>query len=74
MFYLCDIDGMQDPSSEPSPEQVASVLSRAFTGFLDPLVWSAARAHVSLDELPSLCDTDAMRNIAKRCLAVSRLS
>lgn len=64
-----------DPASQPSPEQTASVLSRMFVSFLDPLVWTAARGpQARLEQLPALLDRDSMKNLLKRCLKVLSLA
>ncbi|KAJ3557435.1 hypothetical protein NM688_g1474 [Phlebia brevispora] len=59
----------EDVSAQVSSEQTASIISRMFVSFLDPLIWTASRgSHVRLDELPVLCEGDSMRNLSKRCL------
>ena len=68
--YIVD-NPYQDSTIEPSPEQTASILSRMFVAFLDPLIWSASRrSHTTLEELPSLCDIDSMNSLDKRCVEV----
>ncbi|KAJ6465017.1 P-loop containing nucleoside triphosphate hydrolase protein [Mycena sanguinolenta] len=51
----------------PSSEQTASPLSLILFAFLDPVIWSASRqAHLSLDELPPLADSDEAGNLKVR--------
>ncbi|KAI0076666.1 multidrug resistance-associated ABC transporter [Panus rudis PR-1116 ss-1] len=56
----------EDPF-EPAEEQTASWFSLTVYTFCDRVVVKAFRAaHIKLDELPKLCDTDATRNLVKR--------
>ncbi|KAF7353349.1 ATP-binding cassette transporter [Mycena sanguinolenta] len=51
----------------PSSEQTASPLSLILFSFLDPVIWNASRqAHLSLDELPPLADSDEAGNLKVR--------
>ncbi|KAF7353370.1 ATP-binding cassette transporter [Mycena sanguinolenta] len=51
----------------PSSEQTASPLSLILFSFLDPVIWDASRqAHLSLDELPPLADSDEAGNLKVR--------
>ncbi|KAJ3531222.1 hypothetical protein NM688_g7605 [Phlebia brevispora] len=52
----------ENPSASPSSEQVASIASLVFYTFVDPIIWLGYRsAHVSIDQLPPLCDYDDVR-------------
>ncbi|KIP03522.1 hypothetical protein PHLGIDRAFT_534840 [Phlebiopsis gigantea 11061_1 CR5-6] len=57
----------EDPSPEPNPEQTASILSSMVYTFLDPIIWAGNRSpHITIEQLPKLCDTDRMKNLSKR--------
>lgn len=63
---------MEDPSSNPSPEQTAPPLSLALFTFLDPVIYLANRvSHLSYDQLPSLADGDKAENLVKKSFPVS---
>ncbi|EED79959.1 predicted protein [Postia placenta Mad-698-R] len=52
------------PSSEPHPEQTASVLSRIVFAWLDKTVYKAYRVpHLPIEELPPLADYDQAHNL-----------
>ncbi|EJD51854.1 hypothetical protein AURDEDRAFT_82731 [Auricularia subglabra TFB-10046 SS5] len=56
----------QEISSEPTPEQTASLLSFMLFSFLDPLVWAGYRtAHLAFDKLPPLADYDRAAYLKK---------
>ncbi|PSS08857.1 hypothetical protein PHLCEN_2v3472 [Hermanssonia centrifuga] len=57
----------KNPSPVPNPEQTASIFSFLFYVFLDPSIWLAYRiSHLSLDQLPPMCDYDHAKNLIKR--------
>ncbi|KAF7324829.1 ATP-binding cassette transporter [Mycena kentingensis (nom. inval.)] len=57
----------KNPSPEPGPEQTASILSSALYLFLSPIVFLAYRIpHLSFDQLPPICDYDAMMALKVR--------
>ncbi|PSR71574.1 hypothetical protein PHLCEN_2v12546 [Hermanssonia centrifuga] len=56
----------KNPSPVPNPEQTASIISFLFFSFLDPIIWLAYRVpHLSLDQLPPMCDYDYAKNLIK---------
>ncbi|KAJ4490432.1 hypothetical protein J3R30DRAFT_3666905 [Lentinula aciculospora] len=56
-----------DPSSNPAPEQIASLFSLVFYFFLDPVVFEARRvSHLPYDHLPPLADYDYAKNLRSR--------
>ncbi|KAF9257847.1 multidrug resistance-associated ABC transporter [Marasmius fiardii PR-910] len=55
------------PSSNPNPEQTASLFSLGFYFFLDPVIFAASRvAHLAADQLPPLSDYDAADHLRER--------
>ncbi|CAK5280078.1 unnamed protein product [Mycena citricolor] len=57
----------EHPMPEVNPEQTASLFSMAFYFFLDPIVWKGYKMpHLSADQLPPLCDSDASLNMKKK--------
>ncbi|KAJ3551734.1 hypothetical protein NM688_g4534 [Phlebia brevispora] len=53
---------LENLSASPSPEQTASIASLLFYAFVDPIIWLGYRSpHVSIDQLPPLCDYDDVR-------------
>ncbi|THH01300.1 hypothetical protein EW026_g1369 [Hermanssonia centrifuga] len=57
----------KNPSPVPNPEQTASLVSFLLYIFLDPTIWLAYRIpHLSLDQLPPMCDYDYAKNLIKR--------
>lgn len=52
----------QNPSPKPAPEQTASIVSFLSYTFLELTIWLAYRTpHLSFDQLPPLCDYDAVK-------------
>ncbi|KAJ3556039.1 hypothetical protein NM688_g2249 [Phlebia brevispora] len=57
----------QTPMEQVNAEETASWTSRMFFMYMDPVVFAASRtSHLSLDELPPLCETDCMENLEQR--------
>ncbi|KAH9854915.1 multidrug resistance-associated ABC transporter [Lenzites betulinus] len=57
----------KDPMPEVNPEQTASLISMAFYGFLDGIIFKAYRMpHLPWEELPPLADYDYARNLVAR--------
>ncbi|KAJ3802481.1 P-loop containing nucleoside triphosphate hydrolase protein [Lentinula aff. detonsa] len=57
-------------SSDPNPEQTASLLSLTFFTYLDSLVWQASKvSHLSTEALPPLSDHDQARILRQRAMA-----
>ncbi|EED80206.1 predicted protein [Postia placenta Mad-698-R] len=57
----------KNPSSEPHPEQTASVISRMIFTWLDKTVLKAYRVpHLPIEELPPLADYDQAHNLVQR--------
>ncbi|KAJ7864236.1 hypothetical protein B0H14DRAFT_2736510 [Mycena olivaceomarginata] len=55
---------LKHPMPVPNPEQTASILSSVFFSFLDRIVALAYQTpHLSLDQLPPLCDYDDMKHL-----------
>ncbi|KAH9929008.1 P-loop containing nucleoside triphosphate hydrolase protein [Epithele typhae] len=56
----------EEPVEVPSPEQTASLLSRALFSWIDPTIAKASRVeHLPLDEFPPLADIDETKNLTK---------
>ncbi|EKM58631.1 uncharacterized protein PHACADRAFT_90147 [Phanerochaete carnosa HHB-10118-sp] len=57
----------QDPMPSPNPEQTCSILSMTLFTFLDPIIWDGYRSpHLSVEQLPPLCDYELMKYMSKR--------
>ncbi|KAJ3543408.1 hypothetical protein NM688_g5857 [Phlebia brevispora] len=57
----------EDAPRQPNPEQTASIASFLFYTFLDPTIWRAYRVpHLSLDQLPPLCDDDDANRLKQK--------
>ncbi|KAJ3557433.1 hypothetical protein NM688_g1472 [Phlebia brevispora] len=56
-----------NPMEEEDPEQTASILSKLFFFYMEPIVFKASRtSHLSLDQFPPLADIDLMKNLETR--------
>ena len=57
---------------EPNPEQTCSILSRMVFAFLDSVIWEGYRTpHLTVEQLPPLCDYERMKYMSKRSFPVS---
>ncbi|KZT36420.1 P-loop containing nucleoside triphosphate hydrolase protein [Sistotremastrum suecicum HHB10207 ss-3] len=53
-----------DESVSLAPHQTASLFSRAFYGFLDPIIWKAFKSpSLTFDEIPVLADDDRAKGL-----------
>ena len=58
--------------SKPNPEQTCSILSMMVFAFLDPVIWEGYRTpHLTVEQLPPLCDYERMKYMSKRSFQVS---
>ncbi len=56
---------------EINPEQTTSLISRMLYIYIDPIITSASKVdHLPLEQLPPLCDSDAMKNLVARSFKV----
>ncbi|KZS96509.1 P-loop containing nucleoside triphosphate hydrolase protein [Sistotremastrum niveocremeum HHB9708] len=53
-----------DETMSLAPHQTASLFSRAFYGFLDPIIWKAFKSpNLTFDEIPALADDDRAKGL-----------
>ncbi|KDR83050.1 hypothetical protein GALMADRAFT_866663 [Galerina marginata CBS 339.88] len=57
----------KDPMAIPNDEQTCSIFSLIFYFYLDPVIFLGYRVeHLTVDQLPPLCDTDQAKNLVKK--------
>lgn len=62
---------LQDPMPVPNPEQTTSLFSFMIYSFMDPIIFLGARTdHLSPNQLPPLCDTDASQHLVENAFPV----